>query len=335
MKKLYFLVFILLAGITHSYGQGRALLGQYFQNLPAFSPAFTGANDYLDIRTGFRKQWAGFDNAPNTIFLSAYSPIRVNKRNPYQRNSLRGSTNRRYHKGGAVNKPGVKLGAGGYILIDEKGPFTELEIMPSLAVHVPVMKHTYLSMGLSGGLLNNKIDLDDITVVDEINDATYLSYVNNGASNSYFNLNFSLGIHSARYYFSYGMMQVSRTFLSGNEQINSEGAGTRHHLLGGYRFFAGKKWELIPNTFLRIQGNQPFFFEAGLRARYNENLWIGASYRNDQTIVGMLGLSFSDKINFGYAYEYKNSGFDHFNRGSHEITLGLRLFNYGSYTPIW
>lgn len=333
MRKLYLFVFALLAGITHSHGQGRALLGQYFQNLPAFSPAFTGANDYLDIRTGFRKQWAGFDNAPNTIFLSAYSPIRQ-KRNPYQRNSLRGSSNGQYYKDG-IQKSGVKLGVGGYVLMDEKGPFTELEIMPSLAVHVPMTKHTFLSMGFSGGLLNNSIDLDEITVVDEINDATYLSYVNNGASNSYFNLNFSLGIYSTRYYFSYGIMQVSRTLLSGNEQVNSDGAGTRHHLLGGYRFFAGKKWELIPNTFLRIQDNQPFFFEAGLRARYNENLWIGASYRNDRTIVWMLGLSFNDKINFGYAYEYKNSDFDHFNGGSHEITLGLRLFNYGSYTPIW
>ena len=335
MTKSRFLTLIFLVAITQVYGQGRVLLGQYFQNLPAFSPAFTGANNYLDIRTGFRKQWAGFDGAPNTIFLSAYSPIgqsdSLQKRHSLGNNTKEESPN----SWGFVNKYGVKLGAGGYLFMDERGPLKELEIVPSLAVHVPVWKRTHLSLGISGGLWNSRIDLSEITVVDEVNDATYLSYLNDGTSASYLHLNFSLGIYSDRYYFSYGMMQAARTFLSGNDQVNDEGAGARHHLLGGYHFFAGPKWELIPNSFLRIEGDQPLFFETGLRARYNRKIWIGASYRNDETIVSMFGFSFNDLIDFGYAYEHKNSDFDNFNSGSHEVILGLKLFKRGSYSSIW
>ena len=48
MKRLYILLIVLLAFGSESFGQGKVVLGQYFQNLPAFSPAFTGANDFLD-----------------------------------------------------------------------------------------------------------------------------------------------------------------------------------------------------------------------------------------------------------------------------------------------
>lgn len=329
----------MLAFGSDSFGQGKVVLGQYFQNLPAFSPAFTGANDYLDIRTGFRKQWAGFDGAPSTGFLSLYTPIRL-KKNPYKANSLRSSTNAQYYKGGDVNnkingKGDTKLGIGGYVLLDDQGPFQELESMLSFAAHIPVAQRTYLSLGVSGGLINSQINLDEITVVDAINDQTYLSYVNNGASNSFLNLNASIGLHSEAFYVSYSAMQLTRTLISGNDEVNNEDANLRHHIMGGFRLFAGEKWEIIPNAFIRSEANQPFFYEAGVRARYNKNVWFGASYRNDQSFVGMLGFAFSDYVNLGYAYEFKNSDFDNFNNGSHEIILGFRLFNYSNYTSIW
>ena len=201
MKKLLTLIIALIAIGADSFGQGKVVIGQYFQNLPAFSPAFTGANDYLDIRTGFRKQWAGFDGSPSTGFLSIYSPIRL-KKNPYKANSLRSSSQAQYYKGGKINNDrngDTRLGIGGYVLVDDQGPLTETEGMLSFAAHVPVAERTYLSLGVSAGILNSSIDLNDITVVDELNDAVYLSYVNNGASNSFFNLNASLGVHSESY----------------------------------------------------------------------------------------------------------------------------------------
>ncbi|MEO1256879.1 MAG: PorP/SprF family type IX secretion system membrane protein, partial [Bacteroidota bacterium] len=272
-----------------------------------------------------------------TGFLSLYTPIRL-KKNPYKPNSLRSSTNAQYYKGGKTkngNQEDTRLGIGGYVLLDDQGPFQELESMLSFAAHIPVAKRTYLSLGVSGGLINSQVDLDDITVVDAINDRTYQSYINDGASNTFFYLNASIGLHSDALYFSYSAMQLTRTLVSGNDLVNNEGARVRHHILGGVRLFVHEKWEIIPNAFFRSEANQPFFYEAGIRARYDKNLWFGASYRNDQTFVGMLGFAFSDYVNLGYAYEFKNSEFDNFNSGSHEIILGFRLFNYTNFTPIW
>ena len=219
MKRVYFLIVILLALSVETFGQGKVVIGQYFQNLPAFSPALTGANDYFDIRTGYRRQWAGFDGAPTTAFLSLYTPIRL-KKNPFKANSLRTSSNAQYYKGGDKNntkKGDTRLGIGGYVLLDDQGPFQELESMLSFAVHIPVSEKTYISLGASGGILRSSIDLGEITVVDDINDPTYLSYVNNGAANSFFNFTAGVGLHSDAFYVSYIAQQLTRTFLSGNE----------------------------------------------------------------------------------------------------------------------
>jgi len=337
MKRLYIVIMVLFFVGTESFGQGKVVLGQYFQNLPAFSPSFTGANDYLDIRAGFRKQWTGFDGSPNTNFLSIYSPIRL-KKNHYKANSLRSSTSTQYYKDGEdknKDKLEPKFGIGGYVLLDDQGPFQELESMLSFAAHIPVAERVYLSLGISGGLINSKIDLSEITVVDDVNDLTYLSYVNDGSTNNFFNLNTSIGLHSESFYVSYSVMQLARTLVSGNDAVNNESASLRHHIMGGFRFFANEKWEIIPNTFLRAEANLPFFYEVGLRTRYNRNLWLGASYRSDQTYVGMLGFSFIDYFSLGYAYEFKSNDFDNFNGSSHEIIIGLRLFNYSNYTSIW
>lgn len=330
-EKIFIILILLFVMSTEGFSQGRVLMSQYFQNMPAFSPAFTGANNYLDIRTGFRKQWAGFDGSPGTGFISAYSPIRI-KKNPYRLNSLRTSSTDQYLP--LEERNSIRLGLGGYILLDEQGPFRELESMLSFAVHVPVSENTFLSLGLSAGLLNDRVEISEITVND-VNDQTYQSYLNDGNTNSFLNINSGIGIYSDRYYLSYSAMQLTRSFISGNDNVNKESEGIRHHILGGVRLFLNQHWEMIPNTFLRIESNQPFFYEVGARARYNQNFWFGASYRNDQTIVGMLGVNFNDTFTFGYAYDYKSSDFDNFSSGSHEFTLGLRLFNFNNYTSIW
>ena len=335
MKKLLIIAWILTSLQAEVFSQGDLLLGQYFQNLPAFSPAFTGANDFLDIRTGFRKQWAGFEGAPTTGFLSAYSPIRLSK-NPYKQNSLRSSSTDEYY---SVNdkgyNPAVRLGVGGYLFINDRGPFRAVESMANFATHVPVAKRTFLSLGVSAGILNSQIDLSELTVEDEINDQTYFSIINDGSSNTSLNLNASLGIHSDGFYLGYSTMRLARTVLGGNADLGNVEEGIRHHIMGGFRLFLNNHWELMPNAFLRLDQDQPGFFEVGTRARFKQRFLFGASYRNDVTLVGMLGLTVNEMLNIGYSFEFKNTDFDNFSSGSHEVILGLRLFNYGNYTSIW
>ncbi len=304
--------------ITCTYGQSEIVSGQYFQNLPAVSPSFTGVNEFLDIRTGYRNQWTGFEGAPTTLFLSAYAPLNLKLSN----------INTQNWQGGNTSNTQLKMGTGAYLLTDKQGPYSQMKFATNFAIHVPIRQNTFLSLGASAGINNNKIDISEITIQDEINDQTYLSFITNGGSSTFFNLSPSIGIHSDRYYFSYSAMQLTSFLISGNKELNVGGARIAHHLLGGYLFTVNNRWVIIPNTFIRFQEGLPIFFETGLRARYNKNLQFGMSYRNDRSLINMIGLSINELINFGYSFEYKITNLNDFNNGSHEIVLGFRLFGH-------
>ena len=332
MKKIYLILVCLVALSYKCLGQGKALTSQYFQNLPAYSPAFTGANNFLDVRTAFRKQWAGFEGSPHTAFISAYGAVLPNY-NPYKKTSLRTSNQDPYENKGRMPS-NVKLGVGGYVLQNDQMPLTQLEAMVNFAVHVRVSEHSYLSLGTSSGVSNSRIDMDEITVRDP-NDLTYQSYLQNGSSNTFFNFNASLGLYSPNYYVSYGMNQLVNSLISGNEQVNNEGAELRHNVLAGLRIYTGEHIELLPNIFYRSEQDRPDFIDVGLRVRYKRNVTAGIAYRSEDTYIAMLGFALSDLITLGYSYEFMSSESDAFNYPSHEIVLGFRLFNYSNYTSIW
>ncbi len=334
MKKNLIIIGILLLTSFQVIGQGNAILGQYFQTLPVFNPSFAGANDFLDIRTGFRKQWAGFAESPATGFLSVYSPINTNFR-PASQNSLRASKNPHFYKGGKTETGRVKLGVGGYVLVDNQGPFVENDYIGSFSVHVPIKEGTFLSLGTSFGISSARIDFARITLEDEINDPTFNALINNGGANIFSSISAGLGLYSESYYFGYSTHQLSRKLISGNDDVNNEGANIRHHILAGYRFFLSYKWELIPNTFFRIGGSQPLFFEVGGRIRYQKRISVGLSFRNDETYVANFGMELNDTFNFGYSFDFKNTDFNNFNSGSHEVIIGIRLFNNSKYTSFW
>ena len=315
-------------------GQAKVLLGQYFQNLPAFSPALTGVNDFLDIKMAYRKQWTGIDSSPETMFLSAYHAIAPGT-NKYRSNSLRIGDTDSYGKPHKKRATPFKIGYGGYLLTDQQGGIRQTEGLLNTAMHVPIMERTYLSLGVSFGISHARVDLSELRVRDPENDPTYLSYLQNGTANTFLNLNSSLAIHSDDYYFSYGAMELVRTLLGGNEEVNNEGAKLRHHFMGGYRIHLNQKHDLIPSALVRVESNLPVFYDVGIRWRYDQNFWMGFSYRNDQSFIGMLGFMMGDMFTLGYAYEYKNSELTNFSNGSHEVVLGVQLFNHDKYVPVW
>ncbi|MEX1241755.1 MAG: type IX secretion system membrane protein PorP/SprF [Cyclobacteriaceae bacterium] len=306
---------------TSSHAQTNPLLGQYFQNLQVYNPAHAGMNDYLDINMGIRQQWAGFEGSPTTMYLSANGILKFNK---IQNTTAEGTV-----------KPGFKHGLGGYLLSDKQGPYKQSEISLAYAAHVPLTPDLYLSMGASPGVYNARVDMSDVWVKDMANDQTYQSMMANGSSNTYLHVNMGLSLYSKAFYLSYSMAEAAKVSLSGNKDISQWGDQVRHHILGGYRFNLENGFELMPNAFIRLDQTKPAFYEGGVRARYQKNYWVGASYRNDNTYVGMLGFTFNDKYRLGYSFEYKTRDISRYSNGTHEINLGMRLYNHAGSPSMW
>jgi type IX secretion system PorP/SprF family membrane protein len=328
MKKLI-LASLLLAS-CFSYAQTNELVGQYYQNLPAYNPAHTGMNNFLDINLGFRQQWVGFNGSPRNMYLSAYGMMKANKKNG------RGTVANAESTEDEQLNPELfrKHGLGGYIMSNAQGSFKQREIAVTYAYHIPVMRGISVSVGMSPSLYTEKIDMMDITVKDQMNDATYQSLLTSGNSFSSLQVNIGASVYSDRFYVSYSMRQAGKVSLSGNEDIFSPNGVKRHYIIGGFVFHANHKLDIIPNTFIRFDATRPTLFELGARARYNNTIWTGLSYRNDHTFVGAFGVLFKNKYKFSYAYEHKNLGISkdfgisNSNGGTHELIVGMQLFKY-------
>lgn len=323
-------ILLMIAGTTVSFGQTKALVGQYFQNLPAHAPALTGANEFMDFRLAVRQQWAGFEGAPSNVFLSGYSPIK--NRGDMTRYQLMRLGTVKENKQPVIK---FKHGVGAFLQSNKQDLFRQLRFNINYAVHIPVFQRTYLSFGVSAGFKNEKIDIANVNLKNEVDDATYQSLLNNGAETSDFNLSGGISLNSERYYVAYTALPLINAYMKGNEHLVDNHDYLRHQVLLGARFFLNQDVELIPNGFVRMDKSIPLLLDAGIRLRYQQKYWAGISYRNDETLIGMLGLTHDDRWKFSYSYEYGLSDFSKYHQGTHEVVLGVQLFNYNKYASMW
>ncbi|EJF10468.1 PorP/SprF family type IX secretion system membrane protein [Pontibacter sp. BAB1700] len=102
----------------------------------------------------------------------------------------------------------------------------------------------------------------------------------------------------------------------------------RHYFLtGSYRFAPGGRIDLIPSVMLKLASPSPLSVDVNLRALYDERFWVGASYRHNDAIVGMVGVYVSPLIDISYSYDATTSGLNRVSAGTHEVVVGFKLFN--------
>lgn len=77
----------------------------------------------------------------------------------------------------------------------------------------------------------------------------------------------------------------------------------------------------------KFNNSKNYSFEAGARATLDDRFWIGANYRYDESVSGLLGLSFAkdNAIRLGYAFDFIAFNQDARAFSSHEIMLTYRL----------
>ena len=80
--------------------------------------------------------------------------------------------------------------------------------------------------------------------------------------------------------------------------------------------------KFYPN--LQVSYNQaaPFEFEANVNFLFNDALWLGASYRNEDAITGLIQYHFNNGLRAGFALDLTVSELSKATTGSWEILVG-------------
>lgn len=329
MKKLFLSLGVLLLSTLSLQAQNQIQLSQYSQTAPFFNPALTGLDPFLDVKVGVRQQWTGFVDSPQTLFVSAFGSIREEDKFDLLKYSLRVSSPdyaRKLQKE-EFRRQGIRHGLGGYLVNDSQGALNQTKIKGNYSFQYPVGYNKYFSVGLTAGLNSFRIASEEISLRNPDIDPVYQSLIGGDNSLTFFEGGLGAAFYGDNFYIGYGAGRLINMVITGNETLQEDTKSIVHYVQAGYSFDINENFRFMPSAFVKSEGNTPLSFDVNAKIRYMERFWAGVGYRNDNSIIGMFGLSVNNMLNLSYSYDSSSADINTFNSGSHEIILGLMLFN--------
>ncbi len=293
-------LFILALVSTGSVmAQQQPLYTMYMWNQLIINPGYAGTRDALTASAVWREQWVGLDGAPSTQVLSIHSPL-----------------------------PNDKVGLGFTVQNDHIGPTNNTGVWGDFAYHLQVTEKSKLSLGLRAGFDVYQADLLSLDNI-ESNDPAFNKNVENN-----FLPNFGFG---AYYYADRGYVGVSMPTILENELNNGNNSGNDHldvlsrhyYVMAGYVFSLSKDSMGVmfkPSTIIRMVSGAPVSFDLTANFLIKQKLWLGASYRYQDSFAGIVSFQFTDHLQAGYSYDFGTSDLRSYNGGSHEIMLTYDFF---------
>ncbi|VAW47223.1 hypothetical protein MNBD_GAMMA03-2059 [hydrothermal vent metagenome] len=326
IAKYVSLAILMVTLSIRTHAQDNFYFSQNFQVGPAINPAFTGIDDFLDIKINYRNQWAGFSDSPSTNYFGINGLLKKASTQSYKEYALRISNPDILDS--LINisssfKNNIKHGIGGHVIYDQQGPFEQISGYLNYALHLPIGYKTKLSVGLSVSISNNRIDMSKITLRTDP-DAFYQQLIAQGGRNTYLDLNPGFAFYSERWYFSYSAFKAMRNSISSDEILDYD-KSIDHNLMMGLRINLNNSTKLLPSVYYKYNNQVTNLWEASVKMMFNEKPWVGVSYRSTDAIVFMAGVYVNNLINISYSYDYITSSLNNNVNGSHEIHLGLML----------
>jgi len=302
-----------------AYAQYRPEYSHFMLNNYLINPAITGIENYTDVQIGYRRQWLGIEGSPQTVYISAHSPLGLVPRgfsNTINRNNEQINRYPRSRERKPIH------GIGGMLLSDRIGPFSRFQGYLSYAYHLPITNQFTLSMGASLGAIHNTIDPDRVLLNDP-NDPT----INNFSRE--FSLDGAVGIfgYTNNFYAGIAFMDINALSTSGDATI-SPFSDMQIMLTTGMKIdFTTSPLSLLPSLQVRTIGNDAVSWQSALRLLIKDQFWIGSGYRFESDFILMTGMYINNLLSFSYAYDLGVATPARYSEGSHEFTLGVRLFN--------
>ena len=302
MRKLI-LLFAGVLGITAAFGQQLPMYSQYAFNAYAHNPAVGGSQDYYDARSNNRYQWSGITDAPRTYTLTVQGPLK----------------NR-------------KMGVGGFLYTDHVGPTRRTGFQGSYAYHLQLNQSMKLSFGVSFGLLHFAVDGSKINLRDEgdavISNGFQSTLVPDAKAGLYF-------YEPGRFYFGIAAPQIiqNKLYFFDNQDQTLSQLEDHYYAMGGYTFDLNDDFQIEPSFLLKYV--EPINMQADVTARiiYKDQIWLGGTFRTEDAISAMLGITYRQNLLLGYSYDFTTSNLGNYSSGTHELMLGIKFITESVVQP--
>jgi type IX secretion system PorP/SprF family membrane protein len=239
----------------------------------------------IQVGSLYRTQWVGIDGAPKTANLFANIPL--NEKIELSVNYVND------YIGDAIN-------------------ISENVLNMNAAYKIRLNKDLNISFGIKAGIGHlNFSALESNVSTDPLFQNANKTLLNMGAGIFVFKEHYYVGLSSPN-------------LISSNLDINSDVLyQNKSHLflIGGYVFDINSDFKLKPSTVVKYVGGAPLSFDLSANVLYLNRFELGASYRYQDAVSGLVGVNISPNLKVGYAYDFNISKLNNYNNGSHEFIL--------------
>ena len=297
--KNFILYFVLFLICNASSAQQLPQFTSYQLSPFLYNPAYAGVDKTTQLNAVVRSQWEGIREAPQSDVISGYGLLR--------------NTN---------------MGLGASAFKDVAGADSRRGVTLSYAYHLKVKNSISLSLGLSAGFLQYRLDHTIINPYDEgdpIFNTPVLSSVVPTAT-------FGAYLYADKFYASIALPQLlSSTFTAKDEynDINLIKGGLTNHIFvgGGYIMDLNETFKIEPSVLLMLSSPAPMNIEFMSKIFYKDLLWTALSYRFNDAACMYLGININENFYIAYAHDFVTSELSSVTSGTNEFKLGFRFNN--------
>ncbi len=283
------LCFIGLLSGNIALAQQDAQYTQYMYNTVSVNPGYAGSRGHMSIGALHRSQWVGLEGAPVTQTLNIHSPIG--------------------YKG---------VGLGFSIVNDKIGPTSETNFDVDFSYTIPVSSEGKVSFGLKGSI--NLLDVRFSELNQYASDQTLQQDIDNRLSP---NVGAGVYYHTDKFYLGVSVPRILETSHFDSSSLSTAKEQMNFYLITGYVWDLNPLLKFKPTLLTKVVQGAPLQVDLSANFMLNDKFILGAAYRWDAALSGMLGFNLSNEFLIGIAYdrEITDLGSTRFNNGSFEVIL--------------
>jgi type IX secretion system PorP/SprF family membrane protein len=293
MNKIFLATLLVLITYVDVIAQQNPHYTQYMYNMNVINPAYAGSKESISFGALYRKQWVNIEDAPNSFTFSGHAPTAKN------------------------------VGLGLSFISDKIGPVTEQNVYGDFSYTLKLDDTHRLALGIKAGVSFHKVGLRDIqSTLPDPSEGIFGEDINDA----------SLNLGAGAFYYTdkyYVALSVPNLMKSAHLDYNGReyGSDVSHYFLtAGYVFDINYDLKFKPSFMLKSAFNVSPSLDVNANFLYIDKIEVGASYRLEDSVGGMVNFAITPELRIGYAYDHIVSSLKLTSPSSHEVIILYDLF---------
>lgn len=295
MRRILLYIFLFMIPVITD-GQLFVMSDHYVQNALVINPAYAGSQEALDVSVSHRTFWNGFEGSPKTTSLSLHAPF-FNER----------------------------VGLGFFLVNDKIGVTNATHMVGNYAYRIN-LGYGKLAFGLGAGIKLTNATWGDLDALDAEDDLLNNNRTTGVAPD------FSIGVYYSNHKYFMGLsvpLFLHHEYKSEKERyiISNELKNYNYFYHTGYMLDLTEGIQIFPSLLLKYQQENPLQLDVNTHVILKDKVWLGATYRSKNVLVGILQYQFNNQLRIAWSYDVGMVQNEQYMNHSSEIMIHY-VFNY-------